>query len=752
MFSLRHLPIFKTNLARNRRSDKLNHVLRLEHLEPREMLSWTVMVYMDADDAGDAKLANYIADNFAEMAKAGSTNDVKIVAQIDSIGSPTAFSGHAGAWRGLIHKNDTPSLNWGTSLGNVDSGNPQSVIDFVEWATLNYSSDHYALIFWDHGLGFAGVCSDDTSKSILSMMDVTQAMNTIGHVDLLAFDACMMGMVEVASQFRSEADVLVASEETIPGTGYDYSFLSELVADPNMTAQTLATSIVDTYGDYYTDKKNEKTTLAAIDLTKIGNSSSGLSSALENFANIMVTVGTQKDWNAFTAARNASYRYNYIEKTNSAFPGHDVIQMMTKILATSGISSSVAAAATTVINMVQSCVLEAYHGTEIVGDGLSIFSPMPNDSDLWSDYNCDLSFIGDTQWILVAGELGPRDAPGVVVTRSATDANKYDLSVYGTNASDTFYFKQVSGGRIQIQTSMQGWSRIYSAPKHKYIGNIYIYAWNGNDTITFDASMTYSSIIYCGKGNDRITTRSGQDTIFGGPGNDVIDAGAGNDLISGGDGNDSIYGRIGNDRINGNDGNDTLVAGAGNDTLYGAVGSDTLYGEAGNDILIGGINSDIIRDIGGYNRIFGGLGNDRLYGGNGIDYIYGSLGNDILLGGAGNDLLAGGLGANLLIGGQGIDQVQGRGGNNILIGGTTSYDNVDNALLDIMREWTRSLPRATRIAHLQGTRSGGLNGNTFLRKTGSQATVFSDNLANALFGSQSDWFLSFSNDKIYPPA
>jgi hypothetical protein len=722
--------------------------LRLECLEGREMLSWTVMVYMDADDAGPASLANYIAGNFAEMASAGSTAEVKIVAQIDSIGSASAFSGQAGAWRGLIQRGDQPTLNWGTSLGNVDSGNPQSLIDFTDWATLNYPADNYALILWDHGNGFAGVCYDDTSKSYLSMMDVTQAMNAIGHVDLLAFDACLMGMVEVASQFRNEADVMVASEETIPATGYDYRFLAALVADPAMEADALGAAIVDAYAAYY--GAGGGNTLAAINMSQIGNSSSGLSGAMETFANTMITAGTPADWNGWITARNASYKYNY-NPQKGHFPGHDINELMTRLRAIGGISAPVYAAAGDVITAMNACVIKAYHGAQAVGTGLTVFSPAPGDRDLWPYYTCDLSFIVDTQWIQIADPQGPAHAPGAAMFANAGVSGQVDMYVFGTDGADTFTFKQVAGGRIQLRTSLSGWSKIYSPPKGKFIGQIVVQARGGNDIVTFDTNMTRGAIIYCGPGNDRVTTRGGSDEIFGGAGDDIIDSGEGDDQLAGGDGNDTLYARGGNDRLNGGAGNDYLAAGAGNDVAYGAVGADRIWGEAGNDVLIGGTENDEIRELSGYNRIFGGQGDDRLYGGTYIDAIYGSLGNDLLLGGASSDMLSGGLGANLLIGGLGADLVRGRGGDNILIGGTTGFDNNDAALLSLLAEWSRPLPRVTRIAHLDGTLAGGLNGKNYLRKTGTTATVFSDKAANKLYGNLSDWFLNFDNDQILPP-
>ncbi len=73
------------------------------------------------------------------------------------------------------------------------------------------------------------------------------------------------------------------------------------------------------------------------------------------------------------------------------------------------------------------------------------------------------------------------------------------------------------------------------------------------------------------------------------------------------------------------------------------------------------------------------------------------------------------------------------------------------ALLAIMREWGRTdVDYATRIKHLNGSLSGGLNGAYFLKKT----TVHDDNALDSLYGGAGmDWFFVSGHgkkrDKVY---
>jgi RTX calcium-binding nonapeptide repeat (4 copies) len=120
-----------------------------------------------------------------------------------------------------------------------------------------------------------------------------------------------------------------------------------------------------------------------------------------------------------------------------------------------------------------------------------------------------------------------------------------------------------------------------------------------------------------------------------------------------------------------------------------------------------------------------------LHAGTGSSILQGGGGNDILIGGPGNDILIAGQGRDLLIGGTGHDVECGGSGQDIVIGGTTNFDANDAALLAIMKEWTRQdEDYNTRVAHVTGTSSGGLNGAYVLNAT----TVHDDGMTDLLIG------------------
>jgi Ca2+-binding RTX toxin-like protein len=216
--------------------------------------------------------------------------------------------------------------------------------------------------------------------------------------------------------------------------------------------------------------------------------------------------------------------------------------------------------------------------------------------------------------------------------------------------------------------------------------------------------------------------------------------------------------------VGGTTGNDTIaitpVAGGGvqvgmNYVNYGSffpTGHVVVYSQSGNDIIktaaqtINGVFTYVTVPV----LFFAGDGTDILN-------ASGSSAGNVLVGGAGADRLIGGLGRDVLIGGSGPSTLQAGSGGDILIGGTTDFDNKAAALAAVLAEWSRTdADYATRIAHLMGTMSGGVNhgsdGTFFYLTTGpsNSGTVQHDSAVNKLYGGPGqDWFFAGVMDVLY---
>jgi hypothetical protein len=231
---------------------------------------WTVLTYI----AGDNSLAQFVQVNLNQM-KQGANKNVYSLAFVSTKNGSDKSSKKLVITPGAITQD-------GAELPNLDSGNAQTAIQAVSWAIENYPSDKLAIIFWDHGSGplnrtlfvqQRGFCYDDTTGNYLKDTDLitiltaaTQARNK--NVDIVAFDACLMADIEIAYTAMPYANYLVSSQQTIPGTGYDYNHVLSSLAKKVLDGPTFARAMVAAYGNYY-KSGTEDYTLSAMDLSKV---------------------------------------------------------------------------------------------------------------------------------------------------------------------------------------------------------------------------------------------------------------------------------------------------------------------------------------------------------------------------------------------------------------------------------------------------------------------------------------------------
>ncbi len=159
----------------------------------------------------------------------------------------------------------------------MNMGDPATLSAFLQYGAQVRPADHYALILWDHGGGpMEGVCyheqdqieSDNWDR--LSLTELDQALRNSPfsdrlHLSWIGFDACLMASLETAALCASYTDYMIASQETEPSSGWNYSFLRQ-TAEQYDTVQTCR-AIVDTY---LTGKDlPQMLTLSMIDLSGI---------------------------------------------------------------------------------------------------------------------------------------------------------------------------------------------------------------------------------------------------------------------------------------------------------------------------------------------------------------------------------------------------------------------------------------------------------------------------------------------------
>jgi hypothetical protein len=235
--------------------------------------SWTVLVY----GLGDNNLENDLLSDLEEMAAVPAAA-LEFVVLVDRTPDYTDRElGAIGDWSGVKLLAVTPgTFTEEADLGELDMGDPQVLADFVARGIQDHPADHYALILWDHG-SIAGVGSDESSGDGLSVPEIATAVRAgldatdEARLDIIGFDACLMGAFEVASAMPDLARYMVASEEVEPNDGWEYAAFDLLAAQPDaVTARSLGEEIVARY--IATSAPSDPTvTMSLIDLSAVND-------------------------------------------------------------------------------------------------------------------------------------------------------------------------------------------------------------------------------------------------------------------------------------------------------------------------------------------------------------------------------------------------------------------------------------------------------------------------------------------------
>jgi len=340
--------------------------------------TWTVMVYMNADN----DLERFGIENLNQMEKVGSTDKVKIVVQVDRIPGYDSSNGDwTGCRRYLITKDsDTSTIKSQLvqDMGEVDMGDWRTLSSFIQWAQTNYPADHYCLVIWNHGNGWRSratkpiitrdVSFDDTSGTSIKTADLPYALSAASpKLDIVAFDACYMQMLEVAYEIRSCADIMVGSEGSPPGDGYVYNtWLSDLVADPGMTPAELGTAIAKRYIESYTGIYDVNQSV--LDLARIDS----VASAANGFAAVVIPHADSSAAELRLARENAqSYdQYDYKDLRDYAAKVANALSDQAVTSAYDALTAAISAAV----------IYNGHTGSSVVRSyGISIYVPAPYD-------------------------------------------------------------------------------------------------------------------------------------------------------------------------------------------------------------------------------------------------------------------------------------------------------------------------------------------------------------------------------------
>ena len=131
----------------------------------------------------------------------------------------------------------------------------------------SHGSSWYNIIY-TRALGY-----DGSTSNAINLPDMVEAMETLEKpFEFILFDACYMGTMEVAYEFRHVADYQISSVMEVPAYGFPYDyFLGDLFKGTVDGYKEVCQSFVDYYKSVYDEGKTAWGTIALIDSKEVEN-------------------------------------------------------------------------------------------------------------------------------------------------------------------------------------------------------------------------------------------------------------------------------------------------------------------------------------------------------------------------------------------------------------------------------------------------------------------------------------------------
>ena len=239
--------------------------------------------------AGDNTLYQEVTDDLNEMKIVGSNDNLEIVVLTDQL-----LGNDSHAYHVIKHGLEETPLNEINSTweNEIDMGDGETLKDFMIWATGEYPAKRKILVIWNHGSGWKKVAEDRDSH--LTVPEIRRSIEEYREITgdppltLIGFDACLMGMFEIAYELKDHAEMIHGSEAYEPIEGWTYNHLLYKLDKETDNAE-LAYHVVNDYVESYRNRSvytSYSVTAAVVDTDKLNN----VNSKLENFSNTLNSI------------------------------------------------------------------------------------------------------------------------------------------------------------------------------------------------------------------------------------------------------------------------------------------------------------------------------------------------------------------------------------------------------------------------------------------------------------------------------
>jgi hypothetical protein len=340
-------------------------------------------------------------------------------------------------------------------------------------------------------------------------MEDIRAATGVDKFELLGFDACFMGQIEVYGSLYPHSNYMVASEEVIPAYGWSYAaWLADLTQNPTMDGSGVAESIVSTYvvtDTYLTelrassdeiDEEEATTTLSAVESARMPD----VIAAMNDFITAMAFI----DQEQVAEARTYTRKYFSLFGEDAA-PSFLDLSNFAGILRERTDDQDVQEAAAQLKAAISAAVVSEKHGEDMAGsNGIAFHFP---DSDIYyfTEFNSEFpayyaessdKFLEQSVWDeflayhYTGEEFAPQDGETTSPSRAASiiAPGASEMTIGPVQISDTdisgdevvTVSTDVEGNIAYIHTALYFWDE---ASQSYWIGDVSYYIAENTTTI-----------------------------------------------------------------------------------------------------------------------------------------------------------------------------------------------------------------------------------------------------------------------------
>jgi len=290
--------------------------------------SWTFMAYLN----GDNDLDPFMQEALNNMELAAQNPDVNILVLWDrcsllSDDGRECLDKDEGIENTRLYRveyddsdlirSPVQEVDW--NPGELNMGDPDTLVNFVTWARDNYPARYYFLSVLDHGGGWSPTFTTPSQRQPslalqeqfiplrrsywafggtglgwdfsadydhLSTAEMRRALCTItmegsDKIDIVFYDACLMGMIEEAYEIKDYVNYFIASENEAWGSMPYNRYINSIT--PSIQPRELAIEIVKDYTESL-PLTGHPSTMSAVDLAAIKE----VSLAIDGLARAMI--------------------------------------------------------------------------------------------------------------------------------------------------------------------------------------------------------------------------------------------------------------------------------------------------------------------------------------------------------------------------------------------------------------------------------------------------------------------------------